>query len=239
LHARWSLQPGYFHAAADTVARASVAGSLEGDTINFETSLRLAETRTTPLLALSWRPWARHQFSLMHFRVERDGAAALDAELRYAGRTFAAGTTVAGRVTTEALGAEYAYSLLRRPSYELIAGLGAHRVDLQAAISSPSVGVAAERAEFFAPTLAIGGTAVLARRWSAQARWDEIRVDRDEYHGRLRHVSAALQYHATHNLGISLGYRYYAMRLDVDRAYWIGNARTSYRGATLGAVLFF
>jgi hypothetical protein len=238
--APWTLQAGAFLADSDTRARAALAGEVEGTEIVFDSSLGLTTSRTTPLLSAQWRPGARHQLGLTHFGIARGGSAILSGQVRYAGETFAAGTRVDSRFRTEILGAEYAYALLQTAKGEFTLGLGAHHIQLEAALSSAQLGAyAAESAELLAPTLRLGGSLSLAPRWSVHVHGHAFRTRRDEYRIRLYSAAAAAHYHAWTRAAVTLGYRRFDLSLDVERPDWIGAARTTFRGPVLGVAAYF
>jgi hypothetical protein len=238
--AAWSLQVAAFAVGSDTGARADGGSGIAGTSLDFETELALAQRSTAPVLAIGWRPWARHRFGLSHFGVSRTGTAVASAAISYAGQQFAAGTAIDSRFRTEATGVDYAYAVADGERHELALGLGLYWIRLAAELSArgPAL-VATERADFPVPVLRAGGAAALGARWSVDAYLQGVRLTKGDYRGRLRAAALNLNYHFTPTLAATLGYREFDLKVDIERPDWIGSARSSYRGPALALTAHF
>jgi len=230
---------GAFWPKIETVVQANGSQGQVGTTINFESELGFADSRTLPIFDASWRFAQRHRLMFDFVKLDRNASTTASGEIRFGDTVFPVNAQLNSTFDSEIYALSYLYSLYQDKESELAIGLGIDYTKLTAGISSAVLTQSlssSKSASAPLPVLVLQGSTKFADQWSASLKFDWFGIKYGDYDGSLNVASAAVQYFPVKNWGIEGGYSYYKYRLDITKSDWNGNANYKFYGPTLSLV---
>lgn len=249
LEARFIADAGWFLVSTDTRVRVDGETSdAVGSDINFDDTFGIGDfDRFRGEVA--WRMAARHVLRAMYFKNDRSATRTLERDVSFDGETFPANASVAAASELSIVQLSYDYAFVRKPTYEIAAGIGVHYVDmafrLDAEIIAPEgtiSGMRAADATTGAPLPVVGVRALwrFAPNWYVTGQAQYFHLKFDPYEGSLIDLKASLVWQFSDHVGCGLGYDDFGFRFDVeDEGRFNGRLRWDYGGATAFVSVMF
>ena len=210
-----------------------------GSEVDIESLLGLSERETVSQFDVMYRIANYHRISFNFSQWDRSGSEILGQDIQFGDETFTAGSTVFSDIDTSIWRLEYGYSLLLDSQKEVGLSAGIHQTSIDAELFEPVTGRrATSEAIPTLPVIGAFGSVALGERTTLMADAHIFRLDTDRYEGRLNSVRIELQYRLG-NIGLGIGYSYYAMRLDSSHDDLRGSLKFRHRGPTLSATILF
>jgi hypothetical protein len=187
----------------------------------------------------TWRFGEAHKLRASWFKDSRDRSANFDREVVWGDETFAVGAQVRGSLDFEIYQLGYEYAFHRSPNRELTASVGLHVTDVRAAISASAGVDGSELGEFRTdggdvtaplPVLGLAGLWSLPGNFWLTARAEYFYLAFDDYEGQIQNYRLATTWQPRSWLGLGLGYDYSSVKVDIDRASFIGKLDWTYSG---------
>jgi hypothetical protein len=239
LNDRFSFDLGGFYFQTST--QASLAGSSGGGGvfIDFENALGLEERNWGGIGGFLWRMTERWRLEGEYFQLDRSASRTLSKQIEWGNQVYPVGATVNSSYDFSDARVGVGYSFFKRRDKELGVGVGLHVATFKASIQSSGVG--AEAADVLAPlpVLSFYGAFALTDQWAVRMRGDWLSLSYDAYSGDVRNMAIDVLYQPFRHVGFGLGMRSLAIDLTVDKADWVGRARTVFTGPTLYMTVSF
>jgi hypothetical protein len=238
----WVFRASGFFPKIDTQARLDGSGGRVGTTIDFETDVGLDDSKTLPLLDMTWRFLPNHRVQLSYLDLSRSATSTLRTQINWGDQTYQVNSTVSGEFDSQVTALTYLYSFYRTPETELSAGIGLFYTDITAGLSTVGGTISASRsvsAKAPLPVLAFNASQRFTETIGGELRYQWFGIKIQEYDGSLNVFNAVLTWFPWKNIGFEGGYNYTRYDLGVDRENWRGEAKYTFKGPTLGIVASF
>lgn len=233
----WKLNAGIFVTSTDTEVRLNGTANRTGTSFDAEEELGLDDASRFRVEA-AWRFAGRHSLEAMYFKNDRTSTRTLEDEIEFGDTTYPVDAQVRARNDTEILQVSYEYSFLQRPSYELAASIGIHRLSFDLALDADlgGTGQSASRHESAQthgplPVFGLRGTWALTDSLLLNAQVKFFAISFDDYSGNIQDWKADLTWMFTRHVGIGVGYNAFRFNVDVDKPAFDGSLNWSYGGA--------
>ena len=233
----FSFRLGAFFPNVDTKASVNASNGTAGTTVDFETDLKLSDSKTLPVMDATWRFSPRHRLVLDYFSLDRSASGTLSGTINWGDQVFTRNTTVKGDFNSDVLALTYLYSLALDKDSELAVGVGLHNTKFTAGISSTAGSVSVSKsANAPLPVLALQGTARFMENWRANAgvKWLSLKVG--DYDGKLTVFQAGIQYFPVKNWGIEGAYLANEYKLDVSKPDYKGSMKYKFNGPSISLI---
>lgn len=236
---RFWIRGAAFYPVVDTDVRVDdLRVNAVGTNIDFERDLDFDTREALPSVSAGMALGRNWRIVADFYRVSRRRTASLDEDVEFDGVLYPAGTSARGGFRSDILRLSVGRALVKRPSFELGASLGAHvtsfTVSLAGATSpAPSTPAPARRRrEVLAPlpTLGLYAEWGLAPKLDLSARVDALRLELGDFDGRLINAEASLAYRLSRGISAGLLWRHVRYRLDVEKTDWSGRLRYGFSG---------
>jgi len=249
LNARFIFDAGWFFMSTDTRVRLDgKTTDQRGTDIDLDETFGLDDEDRFRVEGF-WRFADRHALRLMYFENDRRSTKTIARDIRFGDETFPVGVSVTARADLKVGQLSYDYAFLRRPNYEVAAGIGVHMLDLgldlKGTLQGPSGSVTRaldEDARTTAPLPVLGlrGTWSLPHNFYITAQAQYFHIEIDPYSGGLTDLKATLVWQATDHFGVGIGYNDFGFRFDLDdEGEFDGRLRWDYGGAFAFASFMF
>ena len=238
----WVFRAAGFFPKIDTQARADGTNGLLGTTIDFETDLGLDDSKTLPILDMTWRFAPNHRLQLSYLDLSRSATSVLRTTINWRGETYQVNSNVHGEFDSAVTALTYLWSFHHTPETEVSVGIGLHYTDIKAGLTAVGSAVQVTReasAKAPLPVIAFNAATRFTENVGGELRYQWFGIKFDEYDGSLNVFNAILSYYPWRNIGFEGGYNYTRYDLGVDRDSWRGEARYTFHGPTLGIVARF
>lgn len=171
--------------------------------------------------------------NLVFNHFERDGEAVVGDPYNFNGSPFPVGAVVDSDARADAYILNLGYSFIKKPNYEIGAGLGLHAFDLKVKldgyvrvgdiISDP---IPAADHELIAPVpnFRLFGSYAFGPRTLVKLEGGWLSLEYGDYGGRYLYTSAGVEYRITERFGIGAAYQY----TDMDFEYGPDNKKVEY-----------
>jgi hypothetical protein len=245
---------GWFKPKLDTqVGISNSAGNL-GALINFESSLGLADSKSTVLGGMNWRISKRNSLSFNYFKLDRSATQGDGITITIGDETFepAIDFPIASFFDIEAFNLLYSFSVIRNPKHELALGLGVSFQDLSFGVEqTPDCGLPPcdRKSEVFSstaplPTLNARYQYAINDKWIIVTSLGWLAVSADlasdeKLSGEIWNVDAGIRWKTWKNVGFSLLYNYFDVDVDYDKRNLKATAIYKYQGPILGINAYF
>ncbi len=163
---------------------------------------------------LTWHPSPKHDFSLLYAPLEMDFRGQFNRAVRFAGTDFAPGTATTGAFRFDSYRLTYRYNFIHTERCVFGLGLTAKIRDAEVALSQGGRS-ASDSNTGFVPLLNYRLLWRFSRPFSLLSEGDALGAPQ----GHAIDASAAVQWHATDNLSVRIGYRILDGGADSDTVY--------------------
>jgi len=244
----------WFKPKLDTqVGISNSAGNL-GALINFESSLGLADSKSTGLAGINWRISKRNSLAFNYFKLDRSATKGDGISITIGDETFepAADFPIASFFNIEAFDLLYSFSAIRNPKHELALGVGVSFQDLSFGLEqTPDCAVPPcdRKTETFSstaplPTLNARYQYAINDKWIVVTNlgWLAVSADLDSdesLSGKIWNAEAGIRWKAWKNVGFSLLYNYFDVDVDYDKRNMKATVVYEYQGPALGINAYF
>lgn len=238
----WTMRVGAFFPDIDTKASAKLNDNSFATTVDFESDVGLADSKTLPVLDLGWRFAPRHRLEFNYIDLKRDATTRISSSITWEDVTFPVSATVRGQFDSTFAAVNYLYSVYQTPDAELSAGLGLHYTTLKAGLFGEGNNLALSRevsANAPLPVVIFRGAARFTESIGGEMRYQWFGVKYGDYDGSLNLFTAGVSWFPWKNVGFEAGYNYSRYDLKVDKESWRGSAKYTFKGPTLNLLVAF
>lgn len=203
----FSLRASFFMPSVSTDARFDSSAGVPGTPFNAETDLGLDDKLDQGRVELIFRLRDRHRMRVDYLKIDRDGNRLLNRPITFGNSTYNLNDRVLSTVSWRMLGVTYTWSALRKERYELGVGIGVNLVEAEARgevrarnLREKGAGVGPM------PTVAVDGTWQIAKRWSLNARAQQLSLSVSNVKGSMADYHLDAQYRWVPNAAVGIGY---------------------------------
>ncbi len=181
-----------------------------------------------------------HRIALTYFQLERSGSRVIDQTINFGAASFQPNLRVESDFDTDTYLLRYGYSVIKDDQKEFGVYAGAHFTSVDTRLEVPG---AFERdgaeSTFPKPAAGLFGSITINPKLSITTEVLAFRMDFDRYEGQMSYVTAGARYFPVEHFGLSVGYTYYRLDLDVNKGRITGAVDYEYRGPALSVVARF
>lgn len=233
----------------NTDIRVDAANGDQGTTIDAEDDLGLDVSKPFGRVGLRWRPWKRHAFDLSYQWIRRGATYELERDITWGDTTYTVGATIRPRLNSDVLGVAWRWSIHQTDRWHIGPALGVGLYFFEAGISaSASAGGASgnvdESVDQLGPTATLGIFSLhrLGEKLYAELDARALYVSIDRFSGTVLEGGASLQWYLADWVGLTGGYAFSGVRVDVDadpeeNEILLGRVRYTYHQIKAGVVL--
>ncbi len=193
--------------------------------------------------AFRWRFKEKWSINFLYNRFEREGHAVVGDPFNYDQSEFPVGTVIESEARADAYIFNLGYSFIKKPNYEIGAGLGLHAFDLKVNLDaqarlgdmvSDRIPVANEEMIAPVPNLRLFGLYAFNEKVLLKLDGGWLSLEYEDFGGRYFYGSAGVEYRFTERFGLGAAYQYTDMELDYDP----GNKKVEYEMTFDGLSVF-
>ncbi len=203
----FSLRASFYMPSVSTDARFDSSAGVLGTQFNAETDLGLDDKLDQGRVELIFRLRERHRMRIDYLKIDRDGDRLLNRQITFGNSTYNVSDRVLSTVSWRMLGLTYTWSALRKERYELGVGIGVNLIEAEARgevrarnLREKGAGVGPM------PTIAVDGTWQIAKRWSVNARAQQLSLSVSDVKGSMSDYHVDAQYRWVPNAAVGIGY---------------------------------
>ncbi len=213
----------------------------ESGNIDFDEHFNIEDYHNTFSLTFTWRFAKNWNVSADYFSIKRDNKVVLKEDIQWRDVTFKKGTGVEGGFGFTLYRAFIGRVIARGNHYEIGGGLGAHIITIspfiegQAYINDSDFEFKRHEVSSTLPLPNIGLWFIYAptQKLSLSTKIDWFGIKIDNTSGKLWDITPTLNYQAFRNVGISAGYKYLGLGVDVDKDKWQGGIDLQFQGPSV------
>ncbi len=239
LNDRFAFELGAFYFQTSTQASLSGSGGGGGAVIDFEDALGLTDRSWGAIGGFLWRMTERWRLEVEYFQLNRSGSRTLGTQIEWGNQVFPIGATVNSSYDFSDARVGVGYSFFKRPDKELGVGVGLHVATIKTSIESAGIGAEATDVLAPLPVLSLYGVFALTNEWAVRMRADWLSLSYDAYSGDVRNMALDVLYQPFRHVGFGLGARNLVLDVTIDKADWVGRARTAFSGPTMYMTVSF
>jgi hypothetical protein len=242
MFSQWFVRGGAYFPAVDTKASAKASDGSFATTIDFESDLGLADSKTLPIIDAAWRFSPRHRLEFNYLALDRDATTKITGSITWEDQTYPVNTRVRGEFNSTIAALSYVYSFYQTQDAELAAGLGLHGAKLKAGLSAQDTNIGVSReasASAPLPVLALRGAMKFSDTVGGELRYQWFGLKYGDYDGSLNVGNASVNYFPWKNVGFEAGYNYSRYDLKVSKESWRGEVKYTFNGPTLSVLMSF
>lgn len=241
---RFSLDMGGILNQFDTSLRLD-GSTTRGSDIDLERNGE-ADNLTSFEAGATWRFLPRHRFDVRYFGTKRSGSHDYAGEVDIGDTTFPVGANVSVRAKSTLLNADYRYSFVKAPDWEL-AGLvgfygGKFTYDVNATGQTGAVQATYNKSVSTTVPLPLLGVTFdwyPDRQWRVSALFEGMQANIGDIDGHVYLAGASVEYVLWRNFGIGTRYTYSDVNADVSKSDFQGNLSWKMNSVSLyGKFLF-
>ena len=213
---RFAVRGGYSSTSVSMDVRLDDDNGVPGTELSAEDDLGMSDRLDQGRFELMLRMRERHRVRFDYFKLTRNGDATLTRDIAFGDETFAVDDRVRSRFDWRTLNFTYLYSVFHNPRFELGAGLGLHILEGEARAEVPARLIDEEESGVtLFPTFAVDATWRISRRFSLNARINQLSADVDESSGSIGDYRADVQYRWRRNFAVGVGYAALETKLEI------------------------
>lgn len=244
---RGSIQLGLTLPDFDTTVRAD-GQSGNGTSVDLARDLGLENSNVVGSLALTWRPWQDHEFSLTYFNDDSDATRRIDREIEFDGTVYEVDSTLRSELDVDAYTLAYTWWMKHEETWAIGPRLGLIYYDvdlgLQLTIDSNGNDVSGGASASASPQLpmpVVGASWrwVPARNWRLKLDGGYFSADINDVDGSVSFINGSVEWFPWQDWGLSLNYAYQSLDIDAVRSDFDGDLEFINRTATLGVIYRF
>jgi hypothetical protein len=203
----FSMRVIYFQPSVTTQLRLNSSVNTPGTLLSGEKDLGLDDVLNQGRVSLDMRVVKHHHFRLDFFKSSRFKQGTLQNDINFGDFLFTQGSQFRADLDWRTFTISYDYMPLHTEHFEAGFLHSINIVQARASGGEPGTNNRETASEVVAyPTLGLGGTARITRRFSFNARGQVLYVNRSDGTGRFADLHADLQFRMTPNTSVGLGY---------------------------------
>ena len=218
-----------------------VDGTVPEESVDFEESLKVDNSESTPVMDFRWRFGEKWSFSGQYWKVDSQGSSTLTEDVEWEDLVFKEGSFVNAGVDMTVARLFFGRTMMSGPRYEFGLGAGLHWMEVGAFLEGEVIledgGTDFQRgnvdASFPLPNVGAWYMYSWSSKWVATVRADWLSVSIGDYSGSLWSASGGINYQAFKNVGFGLSYSNFDLNVDVDKNDWHGQVETRQHGPIL------
>jgi hypothetical protein len=228
---RFSVSLGVFITDRDFNTRINgEAGS--GTDVDLEDDLGLRGSDSVFRVDGYWRFADKHRFDFSAFDLSRSATKQIEREIDWGDTTYPISATLETDVDLAIYKAAYTYMFLKQDRSFLGGTIGLYIADIGTSLSSPNTGsIESNNVTAPMPVIGLRGEYRFADRWSLRGSGEFFVVDSGDVDGSLYDIYAGVDFSATQNVAIGLGFNAVKIDIGVDKNSFQGNVDWQYSGA--------
>lgn len=221
------------------------ADAVEGDqTINFNENFNFNNNYVTPQLFFDWRFAKKWILGAGYFNAKYGTTAVLENDIIAGDYTFNSGSSVSLGYRIDLYRIFIGRVFLSDFKYEFGGGLGVHLLDIRPYIEGNIIVDGgdnefkriSESAATPLPNIALWYIYAPNQKWAFSAKLDWFGLTVGEYSGSLWDVVPSVRYQIIKNLGVSLDYRFFKVKANVNKDSWNGGFDLSFSGPSITVI---
>lgn len=246
------IQVGGFRPNIDSGISIHASNGRLGDDLDMESDLGMSDSKTSPWVGVSYRFADKHRVGISYFGLNRTAGKTLERSFNIGDQTYTAGLDSHSTLDIDVTVLDYNYLFSKSDHHEAFVAVGLHRIGVStsvaadASLSNNNGGIASTAIETTArsvhaplPVLGVGGSYVFNNAWAISGGLRYFGINVDKIDGSLGTAEASVQYHPWRNVGLSLGYAFDRLDMDLNKEKWQGSARYDFKGVTFGVISHF
>ena len=238
LEQRVQVSLGTFTNASKLEIRVDGESGETGTTVDWRDTFG-DEDKTRGRLDALWRVADRHYLRLMYTDYSRSRTQTIEDEIIWQGDVIPVGAAATGKFAFEIYEVAYEYAFLKSENFELTGSLGLHYTKLEASLTA-AVDAGGEQgvvdrggpAKVNTPLPVIGARTL--RRFHENFYLDFLGqafyLSVDDFDGIILNARAAVTWQPKRLIGLGVGYDWFRVDIDVDRARFAGSMDWTYSG---------
>ncbi|RKX34762.1 MAG: hypothetical protein DRP71_06030 [Verrucomicrobia bacterium] len=244
----WIVEVGAFWAGVDSEVRVDGANGEIGTEIDFENDLGLSDRELLFNVGVSYHGIEKWVFMVDWFDLQRSSSGTIDKYIEWDNTLLPVGAEVQGYFNIQVVRLFAGYTVWQNEKNEIGLGFGIHGTGVQAGLAAEgSVGGGYFELDSEVdtglvlplPDFGIWGYHAFSENLVGAARIEVFALDLGEYSGGLYSISASLRYKATDWLSVGLGYNFFKINANVNRALWNGRFEFIYYGPRVFTIFRF
>jgi len=238
----WVVSVGGFAVTTQTKAQLNGHSSANPE-IDFDHEFGDPGESTRVRADALWRITPEHHLRAMYFDNSNTRSKSLERDLHWGDDTFVLGASAQFTQKTQVFELAYEYAFLRRPTYELAAGIGVHYMETKLQLSgtarvtdangNTSMASATSKVSSLPaplPVIGLRGGWVLHQDWYLDAEGQIFKVKAGDYDGTWSDIRVGVTWMFARHFGVGLGYDRFTTRVDVKKNDFDGRLTTGYSG---------
>ncbi|BAO44921.1 hypothetical protein [Thiolapillus brandeum] len=206
------------------------------------------DSSIAPSIFLQWRLGERSKLNFNYIGIDSTSKATVNKTIEWDGVEYGVGAKVKADYGLDIYRLFYGYNFIRGDNKEFGAGVGLHAMNLYSSLSGAATveGVPLPKVKRSAdawatlPNVGAYGSYAFSPKWLITGQVDWFSADIGDYDGSLWNAGVMLQYQFSKHVGISAGYRYFEIDLNIDKkGDWQGSADYQFNGPTLSVTASF
>ena len=218
-----------------------VDGKSDNQAIEFDKTFDFNNNRSTPNISFDWRFANKWRLGAEYFNVSYATKAVLEDDIIAGDYTFSKGSNVGVGYKINLYRIFVGHVIWSELKHELGGGLGVHILDVNPYIEGNIIvndgdnkfQKVAGSATAPLPNIALWYYFAPTEKWAFTAKVDWFALSVDQYSGSLWDVAPGIRYQIIKNMGVSLDYRFFDLRADVDQNRWNGSFEMSFSGPSI------
>jgi hypothetical protein len=190
-----------------------------------------------------WRITPKHGVRLVYFHQGLDRTRSREQDFAWGDYTFKANASITATTKLDVYELSYEYSLMNRPTFQLAAGGGVHVLNMSIRLSGQATvtdangtvlpaSYSTSNSNLPAPLPVIGARAVWAVTphifIEPEVQW--LKLKYDAYNGSWWDLRVAGKWMFSRHFGLGVGYDYFHVDVNVDKARFNGDVGLGYSG---------
>jgi hypothetical protein len=203
----FAMRITYFQPTVTTQLRLDATDGTPGTLLSGETDLGLDDTLNQLRVEADMRMAKHHHFRVDYFKASRFNEGILARDIDFGDFRFTQGSRFRANLDWRTFSVTYAYMPLLTERFEAGFLHGLHVVQTRAEGGEPGTlnrEAASESGAYL--TFGLGGTARITRRFAVTARGQVLYIDRTDFTARMADLHLDVQFRATPNVAVGLGY---------------------------------
>lgn len=201
------LTSGLLSTSTETELRLDADDGTPGTLVSGESDLGLREQSEQADVEAELRIRERHRVRFNYFRLDRSAAKVIERQIQFGNDVFDVNDLAETSLDWREFSVTYAYTFLRRESFEVYGSFGIHLLEARAQGEVSAEDIREDEAEAAPiPALGIGTLIRFSDRFHFEGRVDYLDVSIDEFTGTLLDLRGAVLFRFNRNLAVGAAY---------------------------------
>ncbi|HEX2492694.1 MAG TPA: hypothetical protein VHK24_02890 [Steroidobacter sp.] len=204
-----------------------------GAIIDFEEDLGLDETNLIALFFFRMNLSERWRLEAEYFKLDRDKETQIPRTIDWGDLNVPVNAFVNSTFNLEDIRVSVGYAFFKRKDKEIGVGLGAHVMDIEAALETRNFGSQGAQESAPLPVLTLYARMALTDRWLLNVRVDRLSLDTGDVDGSIFSSATEFIYQPWRHFSVGIGYRDINVEISSTSEDWRGKAQIRQSGPAL------